>query len=47
LPLRSEDSEGKREREKKRMTEREADVAERKRNKSGNRGWRLREIKVE
>lgn len=37
-----------REREKKkRMTEREADVAERKRNKSGNRGWRLREIKVE
>ena len=32
---------------KKKKTERETDIAERKRNKSGDRGWRLREIKVE
>jgi hypothetical protein len=32
---------------KERVTERETDIAERRRNKSGDRGWRLKEMKVQ
>ena len=43
---RGRERERERERER-RVPERETDIAERKRDKSGDRGWRLREIKVE